>query len=453
MILYNTKTRKKQDFKPIDGKTAKLYSCGPTVYFTAHTGNLRAYIFVDVLKKGLELAGFKLLDVMNITDVGHLTTDADEGEDKMEQSAREQKTRPEEIAKKYTEEFFRDCELLNIRKASIIAPATQYIPQMIKFVKGLEAKGFTYTTSDGVYFDSAKFQKYANLSGAKIEGNKGGARIDISEKRNAHDFALWKFCGPNVIQKWDAPWGIGCPGWHLECSAIALEHLGETFDIHTGGIDHIPIHHTNEIAQTECLTGKEMCNFWCHNEFMMVDGGKMGKSLGNAYTLADLKSRGYEPLVFRYFVLLATYRSILNFTFEGLDSAKAALGNLRTAIAKHKNGTAKVECKKYLQDFQAAIKDDLNTPKALAVLWQMVKEPASKDVYTAALEMDKVLSLSLDKQTESAQAPKEIQDLAEKRFIAKQNKDWAAADELRKTISQLGWEIMDTKDGYTLKQK
>jgi cysteinyl-tRNA synthetase len=371
----------------------------------------------------------------------------------MEKSAKEKKIRPEEIAKMYTAEFFRDCDLLGIRRPKVVAPATQYIEQMIKFVKGLEAKGFTYNTSDGVYFDSSKFPRYAELSGANIEGNKGGARIDLGEKRNAHDFCLWKLCGPNVIQKWESPWGVGCPGWHIECSAIALEHLGETFDIHTGGIDHIPIHHPNEIAQTESLTGKEMCRFWCHNEFMKVDGGKMGKSLGNAYTLAELQAKGYDPLDFRYFVLLATYRSIMNFTWEGLDAAKTALANLRGALAKHKDGVAKVDCKKYLDDFKAAILDDLNTPKALAILWQMIKEPASNNVYKAAIEMDKVLSLDVCREMAQQEVPKEIVDLAEKRLEAKRNKDWALADELRKTIDQHGWSISDTKDGFELKKK
>lgn len=453
MILYNTKTRKKDEFQPIDRKVVKIYSCGPTVYKSATIGNLRAYIFIDILKKGLELAGFKLLDVMNLTDVGHLTDDADEGEDKMEKSAREKKVSPEAIAKMYTDEFFKDCEALNIRVPKIVAPATKYIPQMIKFVQGLEAKGFTYITSDGVYFDSSKFPGYATLSGANIEGNKAGARIDLGEKRNAHDFALWKFCGQNVIQKWDAPWGVGCPGWHIECSAIALEHLGKTFDIHTGGVDLIPIHHTNEIAQTESLTGTEMCKFWCHNEFMMVDGGKMGKSLGNAYTLAQLQERGYNPLDFRYFVLLATYRSILNFTFEGLDSAKSALNNLRNAVARHKNGGAKVNTTSYWHDFTVAIRDDLNTPKAIAVLWQMVKEPASNAVYEAAIKMDAVLSLDLNVELEAVIIPQEIKELAEKRFIAKKARDFELADELRKKISQADWEIMDTKDGYELKKR
>lgn len=452
MILYNTKTRKKEHFVPICKNEVRMYSCGPTVYRSATIGNLRAYIFIDVLKKGLEFAGFKLLDVMNITDVGHLTDDADAGEDKMEQSAREKKILPEAIAKMYTEEFFKDCGLLNIRMPKVVAPATKYIPQMIKFIKGLEAKGFAYATSDGLYFDSSKFINYAVLSGANIEGNKAGARVDLGEKRGPADFALWKFCGPKVIQKWDAPWGIGCPGWHIECSAIALEHLGETFDIHTGGVDLVPIHHTNEIAQTESLTGKEMCKFWCHNEFMMVDGGKMGKSLGNAYTITQLQERGYNPLVFRYFVLLATYRSILNFTFEGLDAAKAALGNLRNALCKHKGGNAKIDCGKYLAEFKAAIEDDLNTPKAIAILWQMVKEPASKAVYETAMKMDSVLSLDLDKETESAIIPNEIKELAAKRLAAKQAQDFKAADALREKISQAGWEIMDTKNGYELRR-
>jgi len=454
MILYNTKTRKKEEFKTVDGsKTVRMYNCGPTVYFTAHSGNLRSYIFRDILKKVLKLDGFEVFDVMNTTDVGHLVSDADEGEDKIEKSARLQKLPPEEIARKYTEEFFRDCALLNIEKNKIIAPATKYIPQIIEFIKGLEKKGLTYKTSDGIYFDSSKFPSYAVLSGANIEGNKAGARTETREKRNSHDFALWKFCQPNVIQKWDSPWGVGCPGWHIECSAIALHYLGETFDIHTGAIDAIPIHHTNEIAQTESLTGKEMCRFWCHCEFMMVDGGKMSKSLGNGYTIADLQERGYEPLAFRYLTLLATYRSLLNFTFEGMDSAKTALENLRSALARHKAGSAKVDCKKYFDGFKAALFDDLNTPKAIAVLWRMVKEPASKLIYETALKMDKVLSLNLDQETAADKIPGIIKELAEKRLAAKATHDFKTADELRRKISNSGWDILDNKDGYELKKR
>ena len=460
MKLYNTLTRKKEIFTPIDGKTAKIYTCGPTVYFSAHIGNMRAYIFTDILKKTLELAGHDVMDVMNITDVGHLTSDADDGEDKMEQSAKAQGLKPMEIAKKYTDEYMRDCKKLNIRDAKIIAPATNYIDQMIEFIKGLEQKGFTYKTSDGVYFDASKFANYTQLSGAKIEGNRGGARIDLGEKRNINDFALWKFCGANVIQKWESPWGVGCPGWHIECSAIALHYFGHTFDIHTGGIDHIPIHHTNEIAQTESLTGKKMCNFWCHNEFMQVDNGKMGKSLGNAYTLTDLENRGFSPMHFRYFVLLASYRSVLNFTFDGLKSAQTAYNNIVSLLAKHsvspkaKQPTSDIN--KLWKQFRDEITDDLNTPKAIAVLWSALKLPASRDIYDLIIRMDTTLSLGLadavNQYLTPTDIPQDILSLAEQRLTAKKNKDWATADKLRTQITSLGYEILDTKDGYTLKK-
>ena len=467
MQLYNTKTRTKQEFKAIQDKTVRIYSCGPTVYFSPHIGNMRAYVFVDILKKVLELDGFKVLDVMNITDVGHLTSDADDGEDKMEQSAKAQGVNPSAIAKKYTDEFMRDCAKLNIRLPQIIAPATQYIKQMIDFIKKLEKKGFTYKTSDGIYFDSSRFPAYADLSGAKIEGNRSGARIDFGEKRNSNDFALWKFCGANVIQKWPSPWGVGCPGWPLECSAIALEHLGETFDIHTGGIDHIPIHHTNEIAQTEALTGKTMCNFWCHNEFMKVDGGKMSKSLGNMYTLTQLEQRGYKPMAFRYFLLLAGYRSILNFTFEALTAAQNAYNNLVSLLAKHCHSANDFEeiqersdeesLRRTWREFKHELTDDLNTPKALAIIWNLLKEKPSKSIYNLIIKMDKTLSLDLKKAVKEHLSPEiipeNIQTLAKNRLTAKQNKDWATADKLRKQIEDIGWEILDTKDGYTIKKK
>ena len=471
MILYNTKTRKKEKLKPLGADTVRVYSCGPTVYFSAHIGNMRAYIFTDILKKALELDGLKVLDVMNITDVGHLTTDADTGEDKMEQSAKAQGVNPSAIAKKYTDEYMQDCNKLNIRKPQIVAPATKYVKEMIDFVKALEKKGMTYQTSDGVYFDASKFADYSKLSGASIEGNRGGARIDLGEKRNINDFALWKFCGDNVIQKWPALWkspsgsNMGCPGWHIECSAIALKHLGETFDIHTGGIDHIPIHHTNEIAQTESLTGKPMCQFFCHNEFMTVNGGKMSKSLGNAYTLTQLEERGFSPVVFRYFVLLASYRSILNFTFEALTAAQNAYNNLIPGLIKHRdasdeNKASKTILDNYWQEFKNAVTDDLNTPKAIAVIWNALKEKPSKQIYDLIIKMDKTLSLDFakavdeqTKQTSSVKIPSEVTTLAESRIKAKQQKDWVAADKLRASIGELGWEVTDTKDGYVLNKK
>ena len=466
MILYNTRTRKKETFKPLNGKTARVYSCGPTVYYSAHIGNMRAYIFTDILKKAIEMDGWKLFDVMNITDVGHLVTDADDGEDKIEKSAKALKITPQEIAAKYTAEFLADCDKLNIRRTKVLCPATEHINEMIQFVKTLEQKGLTYTTSDGVYFDASKFKDYFALSGAVLEGNKGGVRVDIGEKRNANDFALWKFCGPEVIQKWPSPWGVGCPGWHIECSAMALKYLGETFDIHTGGIDAIPIHHTNEIAQTESLTGKRMCEFWCHNEFMTVDNGKMSKSLGNTYTLTQLSEKGFSPMDFRYFVLLGRYRTILNFTFEGLRAAQNAYRNLIEILAKHKQSNTKLDANKtkvYYEDFKTEIFDDLNTPKAIAVMWQAVKESFSCDIYDLVIKMDAVLSLgisdSVSKYLQKADSIKEVhmpalvKTLAEKRLQAKKQKDFTTADKIRDEIGVLGYEIIDTKEGYTISRR
>jgi cysteinyl-tRNA synthetase len=461
MILYNTLTRKKEKFEPLENNTARIYSCGPTVYTSPTIGNMRAFIFTDVLKKALRLNGFDIMDVINVTDVGHLTTDADEGEDKLESSAKKAGIDPQQIAKTYTDEFMGDIAALNIKTPKIIAPATDYITEMIEFVSGLENKGYTYKTSDGVYFDSSKFPNYPNLSGSSIEGNKAGARIDLGKKKNAHDFALWKLCGGSVIQKWDSPWGVGCPGWHIECSAIARKHLGDTFDIHTGGIDLIPIHHTNEIAQTESLTGKKMCQFWCHNEFMTIDGGKMSKSLGNAYTITQLTQRGYSPMIFRYFVLLATYRTILNFSFPALDSAKTAYNNLVALLAKHKTAAQSEPLPQNIfEDFKSAMANDLNTPQAIAILWQAAKSAPNHAVYDLIVKMDETLSLDLEKSVEELLnkkpeenvIPTEIEQLAEQRLDAKKNKDWATADMLRAKITDAGFRIVDNPSGYIIEK-
>jgi cysteinyl-tRNA synthetase len=463
MLLYNTLTRKKEELQPISDNTVRVYSCGPTVYFSAHIGNMRAYLFTDLLKKVIKFNGMKLLDVMNITDVGHLVTDADDGEDKMERAAKEQGIDPQAIAEKYTAEFLGDLKKLNIDMPAVLAPATEHITEMIDFIKGLEAKGFTYVTGDGVYFDASKFPNYSALSGASIEGNRGGARIELGEKRNVNDFALWKFVSPNTIQKWDSPWGVGCPGWHIECSAMAQKYLADTFDIHTGGIDAIPIHHTNEIAQTESLTGKKMCNFWCHNEFMTISGGKMSKSLGNAYTISDLEARGFEPMVFRYFVLLANYRTILNFTFDGLEAARNAYENLIGILARHyAAGYTKSagNTQAYLDEFREEVSNDLNTPKAIAVMWKAVKESPSREIYDLVIKMDEVLSLSLTgkvaehlaSQDSKVDVPYNVKDLADKRKAAKQNKDYVTADKLRAEVTALGYELIDTKDGYEIKK-
>jgi len=394
--LFNSLSRAKEKFEPIK-KNVRIYSCGPTVYSTASIGNMRAYVFVDTLKKVLKMAGHGLDDVMNLTDVGHLVSDGDDGEDKVEKAARAQKTTPEAIAKRYADEFFEDCAKLNITRPTTVAPATQYVPQMIEFIGGLEKKGYTYVTSDGVYFDASKFEDYYKLSRANPEGNKAGARVDLGEKKNANDFALWKFVSPNTMQKWDSPWGDGCPGWHIECSAIALHHFGGTFDIHTGGIDHIPIHHTNEIAQTQALTGEPMCNWFMHNEFMTVDGTKMSKSLGNVHTISDLEAKGYDPLAFRYLMYQTHYRKQLNFTFPALDAATTALEKARKALASHKMAKpVKGEDTSALYEkFKKAMFNDMNTSVALAVFWEALKSKPSRAIYDAIIKMDEILSLGL----------------------------------------------------------
>jgi cysteinyl-tRNA synthetase len=452
MRLFNTLTRTKEEFEPIEKGKVRMYSCGPTVYFTAHIGNLRAYICNDILKMTLRFNGYEWTDVMNITDVGHLVGDGDDGEDKVELTAKKAGLHPLDIAKKYTDIFMEDIKRLNIVPAKHIVPATSCIDEMIKLISALEQKGYTYKTTDGIYFDASKYKDYFKLSRGNLAGNKGGARVELGEKRNINDFALWKFVSPNTIQKWDSPWGIGCPGWHIECSAISQKFLSIPFDIHTGGIDHIPVHHTNEIAQTECACEKTMANFWIHNEFMTVDGGKMSKSLGNGYILDDLITRGFNPMHLRYLMLLTTYRSVLNFTFDSLAAAKTAYQNIVSALKNHKNAPEHIDTLELLNEFTEAINDDLNTPKAIAVLNKAVKLPASNDIYKLVTEkFDAVLSLSLDLSVnQKIEIPEHISKLAEKRLTAKKNKDFELADKLRKEIETAGYQIMDNKDGYLL---
>jgi cysteinyl-tRNA synthetase len=456
MRLYNTLTRTKEDFAPLTKNTARVYSCGPTVYYTAHIGNLRAYICGDILKKALRFNGYEVDDVMNITDVGHLVGDGDSGEDKVEKTARSQGVHPLEIAKKYTDIFMDDIRRLNIAPAKHIVPATTCIDEMIKLISALQEKGFTYKTGDGIYFDAGKVPEYFKLSKGNLEGNRGGARVDLGGKKNINDFALWKFVSPETIQKWDSPWGVGCPGWHIECSAISAKYLGVPFDIHTGGVDHIPVHHTNEIAQTESATGSKMANFWFHNEFMTVDNGKMSKSVGNVYTLADLISRGFEPMHFRYLTLLTTYRSVLNFSFDALTAAKTAYRHTVSALKRHRNSTEKTPKKtidELTAEFAGAINDDLNTPRVLAAVNKALKLPASNDIFRLiTTKFDAVLSLSLAEAAAETgvEIPDEIAALAEKRAAAKRSKDFASADKLRNKIETAGFTVTDSKDGYKI---
>lgn len=456
--IYNTLTRQKEDFTPIHEGKAYMYSCGPTVYNYAHIGNLRTYIFMDLFRRTLRYDGYKLKGVMNITDVGHLLSDGDTGEDKMQKASREQKKSPWEIAAYYTDVFFTDLKKLNIGKPEIIAKATDHIQEMIDYVQKLVEKGYGYEIDDGIYFDIGKFPGYGKLSRLNLEEQQAGARVEVnSQKRHPADFALWKKAEPEHIMQWPSPWGMGYPGWHIECSAMSLKYLGMPFDIHTGGVDHIPVHHENEIAQNEALTGKKSVNYWVHGEFMLVNNGKMSKSLGNTYRISDLEERGYKALDFRYFCLNTHYRKKLNFTFEGLDAAKAAYARLLAQVYKHKTAKASGDtalAEKYLEQFRQAIDDDLNVPLALGILWTMMKETPAKELYTAALEFDKVLGLDLDKaevpkeEEQKTEAPQEVIALCEERKAAKAAKDWAKADKLRADIAAMGYTVVDTKDGY-----
>jgi cysteinyl-tRNA synthetase len=453
MKIFNTLTRNKEEFKPINEKEVRMYSCGPTVYNYAHIGNLRAYLFMDSLRRVLKYNGYKLKHVMNITDVGHLTSDADEGEDKMMKAARLEHKDPFEIANFYMQEFLKDIDKLNIDRPEIIARATEHIDIMEEYVKKIIENGYTYSTEDTVYFDTSKLDKYGVLSNRKVEDQKAGARVEFDNgKKNISDFALWIKAPENHIMKWDSFFGPSYPGWHLECSAMGYKYLGDHFDIHTGGIDHIPIHHENEIAQSKGFSGKEPVNYWMHVNFLLVNGEKMSKSLNNLYTLADLEAKGYEPLVYKMFNFSSSYRNQINFTWEGMDAAKIALGRLREGYLKHSNGNDKIsdeEIKEYEDKFLEAINDDLNMQVAMSVVWDVIKNPKkSKDFQKLLLKFDEVLGLDLANYKEGENnIPEHIQELVKLRNEARQNKDWAESDRLRDELIEKGYTVKDTKEG------
>lgn len=460
MIVYNTLTRRKEELRTVRPNEVRMYSCGPTVYSRAHMGNMRAYIFMDTLRRVIRFNGYKLLGVMNITDVGHLTSDADDGDDKMQKAAEKTGKTPWEIAEKFTNLFFQDTDKLNIGRPEVVAKATDHIEDMLWFVEQLVEKGYGYETSDGIYFDISKFPSYGKLSGnTRLNDNIAGARVDVNdEKRNPADFALWKKAPKEHIMQWDSPWGRSYPGWHIECSTMARKYLGDTFDIHTGGVDHIPIHHENEIAQSEALLGHPAVNYWMHVEFMQVDGRKMSKSLGNTYTLDELAEKGYSPMDFRYFCLNTHYRKKLNFTFDGMDAAKTAYSRLLALLKACAESDAKTDpaiIEAFEKEFAEAVNDDLNIPLGMGALWTLLKNPPSKDIYAAALKADAVLGLSLDKcleQKAEDEVPAEVREIAEKRFAARKAKNWAESDALRNKLAAKGWSVLDSKDGYTLKK-
>lgn len=458
ITFYNTLTRKKEIFKPINEKEAKIYTCGPTVYYFAHIGNLRAYLFMDTLRRTLKYNGYKLTHAMNITDVGHLVSDADEGEDKMLKAARRENKDPYEIANFYTEKFLQDIESLNIDKPEIICKATEHIKEMEQYVQEIIKNGFTYETQNTIYFDTAKLDKYGILSNIKIEEQKAGARVDFDvEKKNSTDFALWIKAPENHLMKWNTFWGLCYPGWHLECSAMSRKYLGETFDIHTGGIDHIPIHHENEIAQSKGATGKMPANNWMHCEFLLVNGGKMSKSLNNLYTLKDLEEKGYTALDYRMFNFSSHYRNKINFTFEAMDAAKAALKRLKEGYKLHAQGNEKLDdsiIQEYEARFLQAINDDLNMPMAMSVVWEVVKNPdKSKQLAELLKKFDEVLGLKIDEEnSEEIVLPQEILDLIEERKQARLEKNWAKSDELRDRILEKGYIVRDGKDGMKVEK-
>ena len=465
MKLYNTMDRKVEEFVPIEEGKVGMYCCGPTVYNYAHIGNLRTYIFEDILHRTLEEAGYRVKHVMNITDVGHLTGDGDDGEDKLGKRSRETGKSVWDIAAFYTDAFFADEKALNIKRPNVVCKATDHIQDMIALIKRLEENGHTYTAGGNVYFSIDTIDDYGKLAGQKQEDKLSGARIAVDgNKRNPQDFVLWftnsKF-GEQAMM-WDSPWGRGYPGWHIECSAMSMKYLGETFDIHCGGIDAIPVHHTNEIAQSEAATGHKWVNYWCHGEFLLNDKGKMSKSSGEFLTLPVLVGHGYNALDYRYFCLGGHYRTQLKFSYEALDHAKSARERLNSMVAELKakakpESTISEKAESYKDSFFAALFNDLRCPEALAVMWKMLKDNSITEGEKLSLlySMDKVLGLDLDKveaKKEEKVGGEEEWKLVEERKQAKAEKNYQRADEIRKELEERGYIVKDTPQGPILQK-
>ncbi|MEK7539842.1 MAG: cysteine--tRNA ligase [Patescibacteria group bacterium] len=457
--LYNTLTRKVEPFVPLKTKQVGLYTCGPTVYDFQHIGNYRTFLFEDILKRVLLADGYQVNHVMNITDVGHLVSDADEGEDKLEKGARREGKTAWEVAEFYTQAFKQDLVVLNILPASKLVRATEHIQEQIDLIQALEKKGVTYKIADGVYMDTSKVKDYGKLVGLKAKGLKAGARVDmVKGKKHPTDFALWKFSpeGSKRDMEWESPWGVGFPGWHLECSAMAMKYLGKTFDIHCGGVDHAPIHHTNEIAQSETATGKPFAQMWCHGEFLLMDGGKMAKSSGGFITLKNLAEHQVSPLGYRYFTFSAHWRSKLSFSWEALQAAQSAYDRLLELAADWDE--PKIGCAEFEQQFMDAVNDDLNMPQALAVVWKLVKSdyPDSAKL-ESLLKFDEVLGLDIARQAERIRQerkhiPEKVVGLVKERDLARTEKRFAVADSLRDEIKHTGFNIMDTPEGTRLRK-
>ncbi len=468
--LFNTLSREKQKFKPIKDNQVGFYACGLTVYDYAHIGNLRTYIFEDVLKRVLLFNGYKVKHIMNITDVGHLSGenlgDADQGEDKVEKAARKAGKSPKEITDFYTDAFKKDLTDLHILFPDIWCPATEHVNDMIQLIKKIEENGYTYISGGNVYFDTAKFETYSELSKIKLDELKHGARVEVDKnKRNPSDFVLWftvseKF--KDHLQQWDSPWGMGWPGWHIECSAMSSKYLGEQFDIHTGGEDHINVHHTNEIAQSEAAFGKKpWVRFWLHGAFLVLEKEKMSKSLGNFITLSTLKEKGFTPMHYRYFCFTAHYRKPLVFSMEALEGAKQSFEILKSKIIQIKMDAPEIhapvvpENDSFYTSFLEAVNDDLNMPRALAVVYDLIKntEIKPKDKLNLLYVFDKILGFNFREFTEEeVELTEELKELLQKREEARRNKDFKTADELREILKKKGFVIEDTDSGPKLRR-
>ena len=447
--LYNTLTRKKEVFTPL-GKQVGIYSCGPTVYWYQHIGNLRSYIFSDVLKRILLYDGFKVKQVVNVTDVGHLTSDADSGEDKVEKAARKEGKTAKEISRFYLKVFQEDLKKLNVLDADVWPKASEHIKEQISLIEKLEKKGYTYETADGIYFDTSKFKNYGKLAKLKVEGLKAGKRVGMKDKKNKTDFALWKFSEKpgERQQEWKSPWGVGFPGWHIECSAMSMKYLGEQFDIHTGGEDHIGVHHTNEIAQSEAATGKRFVKYWLHGAFLTFRGEKVSKSRGGLHTLSELEEKGFDALDYRYFCLGAHYRKQLEFSVENLKGARNSYERLRNIVSElEDDGKTNSE---YLKKFEEAINDDLDVSKGLKLLWGMLRDGNANGKLQTLKKMDCVFGLDLLK-AQRMKVPAEIKKIVDERERARKAKNWGKADSLREKLREKGYWVDDTSEGARVK--
>ncbi len=471
MQFYNTYTKKVEEFKPLEKNKAGLYHCGPTVYWTQHIGNLRGMFCADLAVKTLRYLGYEVKHIRNYTDVGHLTSDGDEGEDKMEKGVRREGLDPEKIAEKYIKIFEKDTAELNIAEPTVKPRATKHIKEMIEMVQTLLDKGYAYATDLAVYFDISKAKDYTKLSGQVLEENiQGAGKSDVSDPQKKHpsDFALWFFRAgvhKNALQYWPSPFssplvenGNGFPGWHIECSAMSKKYLGNTFDIHMGGIEHIPVHHTNEIAQSESANGVKFANYWLHNEHLLVDNKKMAKSEGTSYSLQEVKKKGFNPLSLRYLFLTAHYKSKLNFTWKSLEASQNALNKLYDFVRNNNNSPLErgEGCVNYEIQFQQALENNLDTPKALAIVWEMIKSDKINYEHkkTALLKFDEVLGLDLSKVTsEEIIISDDVKSLISQRETARKNKDWDLADKLRKEIEVKGFAVEDMAEKAVIKKK